>query len=131
MVSTIIQYTDSEELFNEDKRRLVLVQKYNQLYHFFHPQLEFLEVFWERGGFDLIVGNPPWIKFTFEEKGIISEKFPEVAIRNVTAPQVRTMQSQFFSDEKLKELYILKVLIFKQKKLFQRTEINASGLLFS
>ena len=110
MVSTIIQYTDSEELFNEDKRRLLLVQKYNKLYHFFHPQLEFLEVFWERGGFDLIVGNPPWIKFTFEEKGIISEKFPEVAIRNVTAPQVRTMQSQFFSDEKLKELYIEEIV---------------------
>jgi hypothetical protein len=110
MVSTIIQYSDSEELFSEDKKRLHLIQKYNQQYHFFHPQLEFLEVFWERGGFDLIVGNPPWIKFTFEEKGIISEKFPEVAIRNVTAPQVRTMQSQFLSDERLKEMYIEEIV---------------------
>jgi hypothetical protein len=62
-------------------------------------------VFWERGGFDLIAGNPPWLKFSFEEKGIIAEKFPEVEIKSVTAPQVRLLQAEFFKDEKLKELY--------------------------
>ena len=42
---------------------------------------------------------------TFEEKGIIAEKFPEVEIKSVTAPQVRLLQAEFFKDEKLKELY--------------------------
>jgi hypothetical protein len=110
MVSTIIQYTDSEELFSEDKKRLLLIQEYNKQYHFFHPQLEFLEVFWERGGFDLVTGNPPWLKIQFEEKGIISEKFPEVAIRNLSAPKVRNMQNQFLDDKWMKELYLEDVL---------------------
>ena len=51
--------------------------------------LEFIEVFWLRDGFDVIVGNPPWIKLEFNEANIISEKYPEVAIRKVSAPQVR------------------------------------------
>lgn len=104
-----IEFTQPKDLFDNNDR-IQIVSKLSDLYKFFHPQLEFIEVFWERGGFDIIVGNPPWIKFTFEEKGIISEKFPEVAIRNVPAPQVRTMQNQFFLDERLKELYIEEVV---------------------
>ena len=30
--------------------------------HFHHWPLRFAEVFSERGGFDLILGNPPWVK---------------------------------------------------------------------
>jgi len=91
--------------FFDNNQRIGLVSRLAQQYHFFHPQLEFLDVFWERGGFDLIAGNPPWLKVTFEEKGIIAEKFPEVEIKSVTAPQVRLLQSQFFFDEKLKDIY--------------------------
>ena len=54
--------------------------------------LEFIEVFKQKGGFDIIVGNPPWLKVTFEEKGIIAEKFPEIEIRSTTAPQIRLYQ---------------------------------------
>ncbi len=105
MVEVIIHYTDKQNIFDENQR-LYHAKQLAEQYHFFHPQLEFLEVFWERGGFDLIAGNPPWLKIQFEEKGIISEKFPEVAIRSVSAPQVRTMQAAFLDDNHLKELYI-------------------------
>ena len=101
----VVDSTQQQDLFDKNQR-LVLVSQLAKQYFFFHPQLEFLEVFWERGGFDLIAGNPPWLKITFEEKGIISEKFPEVDIRSVTAPQIRTMQSEYFSIESQKEAYI-------------------------
>jgi hypothetical protein len=91
--------------FFDENQRIRTVNRLAAQYHFFHPQLEFLEVFWERGGFDLIAGNPPWLKLQFEEKGIISEKFPEVEIRKVSAPQVRLLQDKFFENEYLKELY--------------------------
>ena len=100
----IMETTERSSLFDNNER-LGLVSQLANKYFFFHPQLEFLDVFWERGGFDLIAGNPPWLKFTFEEKGIIAEKFPEVEIKNVTAPQVRLLQAEFLKDEKLKELY--------------------------
>ncbi len=103
-IDAVVEYTNRKDLF-DDNQHLSLVSTLAKKYFFFHPQLEFIEVFWERGGFDLIAGNPPWLKVTFEEKGIIAEKFPEVEIKSITAPQVRLLQSQFFSDIRLKDIY--------------------------
>ncbi|AXG70816.1 hypothetical protein KORDIASMS9_03062 [Kordia sp. SMS9] len=72
---------------------------------FFHYQLEFIEVFIERSGFDIAVGNPPWLKLTFEEKGLMSEVFPELAIRKTSAPQVRKLQESFLQESTQKEAY--------------------------
>lgn len=81
----------------EDPMRLKIADRLAKRYHFFHPMLEFIEVFWLRDGFDIICGNPPWIKLEFDEKGILSEKYPEVAIRKVSAPDVRKMRDQMFN----------------------------------
>jgi len=88
-----------------ENERAILVRRYSEQYRFFHYELEFIEVFREKNGFDLAVGNPPWIKVAFEEKGLISELFPEVEIRKTTAPQVRRMQSDFMEDETRRESY--------------------------
>lgn len=81
---------------DEDPLRLKIADRLAKRYHFFHPMLEFIEVFWLRDGFDIICGNPPWIKLEFDEQGILSEKYPEVAIRKVSAPDVRKMRDQMF-----------------------------------
>ena len=81
----------------EDPLRLKIADRLAKRYHFFHPMLEFIEVFWLRDGFDIICGNPPWIKLEFDEQGILSEKYPEVAIRKVSAPDVRKMRDQMFN----------------------------------
>jgi len=83
----------SSSLFVND--RAVLVDKYAEQYKFFHYELEFIEVFRERNGFDIAVGNPPWLKITFEEKGLMSEIFPELEIRKTSAPQVKKLQAAF------------------------------------
>lgn len=70
------------------------IEKIEQLalqHRFFHNELEFIEVFYERGGFDVIVGNPPWISIGFDESGILSEYFPEVEIRRYNASKVKKM----------------------------------------
>ena len=99
-----IRYSTYRDLFDSNQR-IHQVQELSQKYHFFHPQLEFIEVFWEREGFDLIGGNPPWVKIIFDEKSVISEKFPEVAIRKLSAPQIRAKLSEFFSNALLGEVY--------------------------
>ncbi|MCI5662776.1 MAG: type II restriction endonuclease subunit M, partial [Mediterranea sp.] len=91
---------------DDDPLRLKIVCRLSERYRFFHPMLEFIEVFWLRDGFDIICGNPPWLKLEFDEQGIISEKYPEVAIRKVSAPQVRQALSRFMENPTLKELYI-------------------------
>lgn len=91
---------------DEDPQRLKIVCRLSERYRFFHPMLEFIEVFWLRDGFDIICGNPPWIKLEFDEVGIISEKYPEVAIRKVSAPDVRKKRNELFTiDSQLEKIY--------------------------
>lgn len=91
---------------DEEPLRLRIADALGKRYHFFHPMLEFIEVFWLRDGFDIICGNPPWLKLEFDEQGIISEKYPEIAIRNISASQAREMRTKFFSSNPLlEELY--------------------------
>ena len=91
---------------DEDPQRLKIADRLAKRYHFFHPMLEFIEVFWLRDGFDIICGNPPWIKLEFDEVGIISEKYPEVAIRKMSAPDVRKKRDElFFGNSQLEIIY--------------------------
>lgn len=90
----------------DDSMRFKYVKQLADRYHFFHPMLEFIEVFWLRDGFDIICGNPPWIKLEFDEQGIISERFPEVAIRKMSAPDVRKMRDRLFAESpEVEKLY--------------------------
>lgn len=90
--------------FFDNSLRFKIVKRLADRYHFFHPMLEFLEVFWLRDGFDIICGNPPWLKLEFDEQGIISEKYPEIAIRKVSAPQVRELLNKVFRENPPLEL---------------------------
>ncbi len=92
--------------FFDDSERFAIVKCLADRYRFFHPMLEFIEVFWLRDGFDIICGNPPWIKMEFNEANIIAEKYPEVAIRKVSAPDVRQKLSLFMENPALRSLYL-------------------------
>jgi hypothetical protein len=52
-----------------------------------HWDLEFADLLAD-GGFDLIVGNPPWLKVEWEEKGVIGDTDPMVLIRKVSASEL-------------------------------------------
>lgn len=95
--------SSSGDLFQN--ARTPIVEELANRYHFFHPQLEFIEVFWLRDGFDIICGNPPWLRLEFEEADIISDKYPEVAIRKLSGPEVRKRKDAFLSNQNLRVLY--------------------------
>ena len=65
--------------------RLALVRAIAAQNHFMHWELEFADLFAERGGFDLILGNPPWIKITWNEKNVLSEFQPLLMVRSLSA----------------------------------------------
>ncbi|MBE9053237.1 N-6 DNA methylase [Nostocales cyanobacterium LEGE 11386] len=46
--------------------------------HFFHWPLEFPEVF-EQGGFDCVLGNPPWERIKLQEKEFFASRSAEIA----------------------------------------------------
>lgn len=75
--------------------------------HFLHWELEFAPVFKDRGGFDLIVGNPPWVKLQWEEAGILSEYDPHIAVRKVSASDAMKLRDGVFAkDQNAREAYL-------------------------
>jgi hypothetical protein len=58
---------------------------------FHHWELRFAEVFARRRGFDLILGNPPWIKVEWNEKALLSDYEPFLEIRGLSAPQAKKL----------------------------------------
>ncbi|WP_407288163.1 Eco57I restriction-modification methylase domain-containing protein [Streptomyces sp. BP-8] len=51
------------------------VQRVAEARGFFHWELDFAHVFVE-GGFDLMVGNPPWVRQEWDENGVLAEVEP-------------------------------------------------------
>jgi hypothetical protein len=86
-LDSIKKYTNRADLF--ENKRLDIVKELSTKYKYFHNQLEFIEVFKQKGGFDVIVGNPPWVNIEMDETGIISEDNPEIAIRKLSSPEVK------------------------------------------
>jgi hypothetical protein len=54
-------------------------------HRFFHWYLEFDEVFRGEGGFDVVLGNPPWERVKLQEKEFFFEKAPEIASASTAA----------------------------------------------
>lgn len=49
------------------------------------------------GGFDLILGNPPWLKVEWNESGILGERNPVFAVRKVSASDLAQLRAQAFA----------------------------------
>lgn len=64
---------------------------------FLHWELYFADVLARRGGFDLILGNPPWLKVEWNESGILGEKNPLFAIRKISASDLATLRAGAFA----------------------------------
>jgi hypothetical protein len=76
--------------------RVETVEKLALAARFLHWELNFADVFARRGGFDLVLGNPPWIKVVWEEAGILGEKNPLFAIRKFSASDLGKLLDEAF-----------------------------------
>ncbi|WP_139704106.1 Eco57I restriction-modification methylase domain-containing protein [Aeromonas hydrophila] len=77
--------------------RLKLVDEIASAQRFFHWDLEFSDLFAKRGGFDLMLGNPPWLKVEWQEAGVLGDYEPEFVLRNLTAARLATLRSDIFA----------------------------------
>lgn len=74
--------------------RLQIVKDLSNNYRFHHWELEFADIFDQRGGFDLIVGNPPWLRLDWQEQGILGEINPEIMVKHLSATQISKKRSE-------------------------------------
>lgn len=92
-------------------QRLKIVQSVSSSQKFLHWELEFSDVFAKNGGFDLILGNPPWLKVEWNESGIMGEANPLFDIRSFTGPKLKELRSETFRNySMLEDEYILEYI---------------------
>lgn len=65
---------------------------------FLHWELTFADIFSRRGGFDLVLGNPPWLKVEWNEAGVLGEANPLVALRKLNATELTRLRSEAFRE---------------------------------
>lgn len=85
---------------------LDLARQIAEQHHFFHWELEFADVFEARGGFDLVLGNPPWIKLEWNEKYVLSDKDPSFAVKDLNANQTAERRSAALEDHAARSNYL-------------------------
>jgi hypothetical protein len=86
---------DVEALCNNEKLpRFGLIASIAKGRRFFHWELEFVDIFARRGGFDFIAGNPPWVKIEWNEGNLLSERNPAFAIRKLTGPAIASSRTE-------------------------------------
>ncbi len=73
---------------------------------FLHWELEFAEVFVDRGGFDVVLGNPPWVKVQWEEAGILTDLDPLLDIRQFSAKQIADLRPAVLERDGARAAYL-------------------------
>ena len=87
----------------EKNERLNLAAEIAEQNKFMHWELEFADLFADRDGFDLVVGNPPWVKIEWNEQNLLSDTQPLFAVKSLDAAQTALKRN-----EELKKEYIYK-----------------------
>lgn len=72
---------------------------------FMHWELEFADLFAERGGFDLILGNPPWIKLTWNEQSVLADCQPMFAVKKLSAAETVNYRTGILYSGNIHNLY--------------------------
>jgi methylase of polypeptide subunit release factors len=73
------------------------VEELSTRHRFFHWELEFADLFLEQDGFDLMVGNPPWLKVEWSEGDLLGDYDPMTVIRKLSAAQFAKVREELFN----------------------------------
>jgi hypothetical protein len=105
--------------------RLTMVRKLSGHHRFFHWELEFADLFEERGGFDLILGNPPWIKIEWNEGGVMGDVEPLFVLRKLAAPRLRELREDTMRRfPGLRDVYLTEFVEFEGIKNYVNARQN-------
>jgi hypothetical protein len=90
----------------EKNDRLGLVRELADRYKFHHWELEYADLFEQRGGFDLTIGNPPWVKATWDEQGLLSDHEPKISVRDWSKNKVSKNVMALVEENGLRDAYL-------------------------
>ena len=86
--------------------RLKLANRIAEQRRVFHWELVYADIFTplprgegqgvRGGGFDLVLGNPPWLKVEWQESGVMGDHQPLFALRNYSASNLNKLREETF-----------------------------------
>ena len=101
-ITNEIGMLDLDKLF-EQFPRLRFVDALAKRHRFHHWELAFADLFYDeradgsvRGGFDPVLGNPPWIKVQWEEGGVLGDYNPLLVLRGHSATEITALRGGVF-----------------------------------
>lgn len=103
------QYDDLGVVCLDDLRdrseRLAIANTIAEEQRFHHWELEFADVFDERDGFDLTIGNPPWLKMTWNEQSVLADRHPILAVKKLSASDTAKQRDGALANKSTYDLY--------------------------
>ncbi|GGK67585.1 Eco57I restriction-modification methylase domain-containing protein [Nocardia camponoti] len=91
---------------------------------FFHWELDFASVF-RRGGFDIQVGNPPWVRIEWVEYDVLAERHPAFALkssRGVGSEEYASVRKDLLGDSGFVNDYLMQLSAHSGASAFLRRE---------
>lgn len=108
--------------------RLDLAARIAEQNKFMHWELEFADLFAERGGFDLIIGNPPWIKIEWNEQSVLSDTHPMFAVKKLTATQTTHKRAEALENAVTRKIYFSEYEMLSGEQAFLNAMQNYADL---
>lgn len=112
----------------QENPRLDLAARIAEQNKFMHWELEFADLFAERGGFDLIIGNPPWIKIEWNEQSVLSDTHPMFAVKKLTATQTTHKRAEALENAVTRKMYFSEYEMLSGEQAFLNAVQNYADL---
>lgn len=112
----------------KENPRLDLATRIAEQNKFMHWELEFADLFAERGGFDLIIGNPPWIKIEWNEQSVLSDTHPMFAVKKLSATQTTHKRAEALENTVTRKMYFSEYEMLSGEQAFLNAVQNYADL---
>lgn len=126
------QYADLGKVCLDDLRerseRLAVANRIALKENFQHWELEFADVFSNHGGFDLVIGNPPWLKLVWNEQDLLSEYKPVLAVKSMSAKETASIRDEVLKYDYVYEAYLEEFVSISAEQSFLNSMQNYSVL---
>ena len=135
-ISNEVGMLDLNSVF-EQFPRLKFVDDLANRRGFHHWELAFADIFYGnrtdgevRGGFDLVLGNPPWIKVAWKEAGVLGDFDPSLVLRKRSAVELTRGRDEAFEErEGLRDAWIADLEDSEATQAFLNARQNYPALI--
>ena len=109
--------------------RLDLAARIAEQNKFMHWELEFADLFAEHGGFDFIIGNPPWVLLRWDETAVLSDKNPLFSVKKLNAAETAIKREDALRNPYTRNMYFNEYEMISGEQLFLNAVCNYKDLV--